>query len=133
MKILDKVKREMLRIYEPISGLDWMNYKLVRKEVTYHHCIKKRCNGGKRTMENGALLMPVAHQYLHLIEYRDIETYELINNLFRVVNEQQYEPTHEQRLAMEYLLREFESVHRWDKGRKGKLLLQRKYLKRDFI
>lgn len=126
---MDRVKREMLRIYEPISNLDWMNYKLSRKDITFHH-IQKRCDSGKRTMENGALLMPVAHEYLHLIEFCDIETYELINNLFRVVNEQQYEPTYEQRLAMEYLLREFESVHRWDKGRKGKLLLQRKYLKR---
>ena len=128
---MDKVKQEMLRIYEPISNLDWMNYKLSRKDITFHH-IQKRSSGGKRTMENGALLMPVAHEYLHLIEFRDIETYNLINNLFRVVNEQQYEPTYEQRLAMEYLLREFESVHRWNKGRKGKLLLQRKYLRRDW-
>lgn len=128
---MDKIKREMLRIYEPISNLDWMNYKLVKKDITYHHRIK-RSSGGKRTIENGALLMPVAHEYLHLIEFRDIETYELINNLFRVVNEQGHEPTYEQRLAVEYLLREFESVHRWDKGRKGKLLLQRKYLRRDW-
>ena len=128
---MDRVKQEMLRIYEPISNLDWMNYKLLRKDITYHH-IQKRSNGGKRTMENGALLMPVAHEYLHLIEFCDIETYELINNLFRVVNNQHCEPTYEQRLAVEYLLREFESVHKWDKGRKGKLLLQRKYLRRDW-
>lgn len=129
---MDKIKQEMLKVYKPISNLDWMNYKLVKKDITFHH-IQKRSSGGKRTIENGALLMPVAHQYLHLIEFRDIETYELINNLFKVVNSQRHEPTYEQRLAMEYLLREFESVHRWDKGHKGKLLLQRKYLKRDFI
>lgn len=126
---MDKIKREMLKVYKPISNLDWMNYKLSRKDITFHH-IQKRSSGGKRTIENGALLMPIAHEYLHLIEFRDVETYELINNLFKVVNKQGCEPTYEQRLAMEYLLREFESVHRWDKGRKGKLLLQRKYLKR---
>lgn len=122
----------MLRIYEPISGLDWMNYKLVRKEVTYHHCIKKRCNGGKRTIENGALLMPIAHQYLHLIECKDNDTYVALNKLFQCINEQKYEPTREQREIVEYLLQEFERVHRWDKNSKGKILLQHKYIVRDF-
>ena len=131
MKILDKVKREMLKLYEPISNLDWMNYKLVRKEVTYHHCIKKRSNGGKRTIENGALLMPIAHQYLHLIECKDNDTYVVLNKLFQCINEQRYEPTREQREIVEYLLQEFERVHRWDKNSKGKILLQKKYLERE--
>lgn len=129
---MDKIKQEMLKIYEPISGLDWLNYKLVRKDITYHH-IQKRSSGGKRAIENGALLMPVAHQYLHLIEFRDIDTYNAINKIFECINHQKREPTEGQREVIEYLLREFELVHRWDKGRKGKLLLQRKYLKRDFI
>ena len=101
---MDRVKREMLKIYEPVSGLDWMNYKLVRQDITYHH-IQKRSNGGKRTADNGCLLMPIAHEYLHLIEFQDIETYEILNNMFRIVNNQHCEPTYEQRLAMEYLLR----------------------------
>lgn len=129
---MDRIVREMLKIYEPISGLDWLNYKLVRKDITFHH-IQKRCNSGKRTIENGALLMPVAHQYLHLIEFRDIDTYNAINKIFECINHQRSEPTEGQREVIEYLLREFELVHRWDKGSKGKLLLQRKYLKRDFI
>ncbi len=129
---MDKVKQEMLKIYHPTSELDWMNYKLVRKEITYHHIIK-RCNSGKRIIDNGALLMPVAHQYLHLIEYTDIDVYNAINKIFSGINYQGFEPTPGQREVIEYLLREFENVHRWDKGRKGKLLLQRKYLKRDFI
>lgn len=129
---MDRMKVKMLEIYTPVSGLDWMNYKLVKNDLTYHH-IKSRASGGKRNVKNGALLVNVAHQYLHLIQSHDIETYEMLNNMFKIVNEQRCEPTYEQRLAIEYLLREFESVHRWDKGRKGKLLLQRKYLKRDFI
>ena len=39
----------------------------------------------------------------------------------------------EQREIVEYLLREFERVHKWDKNSKGKLVLQRKYLKREKI
>lgn len=50
---------QMLKIYKPISGLDWMNYKLVRKDLTFHHIIKAE-HQGKRVISNGALLMPVA-------------------------------------------------------------------------
>ena len=126
---MDSVKREMLKIYKPISNLDWMNYKLVKKDITYHHIVKAE-NQGKRTIENGALIMPVGHQYLHLIECKDIETYIAINKIFKYVNQQMCEPTREQREIIEYLLQEFEKVHRWDKGNKGKLLIQRKYLER---
>ena len=126
-----KIKQEMLKIYKPVSHLDWMNYKLVKTEVTYHH-IQKACDSGKTTIENGALLMPVAHQYLHLIENIEIEAYVRLNEIFKVVNEQRHEPTPEQRAMVEYILQVFESVHKWDKGKKGKILVQRKYLKRVF-
>ena len=76
--------------------------------------------------------MPVAHQYLHLIEYTDIDVYNAINKIFACVNYQGFEPTDGQRDVIEYLLREFERVHRWDKGRKGKLLIQRKYKDRSW-
>lgn len=129
---MKKITIEMLKIYKPLSNLDWMNYVLKKEDVTYHHCIKK-CNGGKKTIANGAILMPVAHQYLHLIECLDIDTYIALNNLFKIVNTQGYEPTREQRELIEYLLKEFEKIHKWDKGLKGKLLVQRKYLERGFI
>lgn len=128
---MDKVTQEMLEIYKPLSHLDWLNYKLVKRDITFHHIIKKEL-GGKRTIENGALLMPISHQYLHLIECKDNDTYVALNKLFKCINEQRYEPTREQREIVEYLLQEFERVHRWDKNSKGKLLLQHKYIVRDF-
>lgn len=120
----------MLKIYKPISGLDWLNYRLVKKDLTYHHILKKS-DGGKETIDNGALLMPISHQYLHLIECKDIETYNAINKLFSYINMQKHEPTIQQRVYIEYLLNEFERVHKWDKGSKGKLIIKRKYLERD--
>ena len=126
---MKEITREMLKIYKPISGLDWMNYKIVRRDMTAHHILKKE-DGGKLVFENIALLMPVAHEYLHLIECKDIETYAAINKIFKLVNEQQYEPTREQREIIEYLLREFELVHKKDTNSKGKLLIRRKYLER---
>ena len=120
----------MLKVYKPISGMDWLNYRIVRKdEMTFHHIIK-RCDGGKMKMNNGALLLPPSHRYLHLIEFKDIETYVAINKIFKFVNEQRAEPTMEQREILEYLLRQFESEHRWDKGSKGKLLIKREYYQR---
>lgn len=126
---MKKVVRDMLKIYKPYSSLDWMNYKLVKKDVTFHH-IYKRCDGGRLEINNGGLLMPNSHAYLHLIEFLDLDTYLSLNEIFKDVNSQGYEPEYEQRLIIESLLFSFESVHRWDKGSKGKLLIKRKYLER---
>lgn len=129
---MKRVTKEMLKIYKPISDLDWLNYKIVRKsDLTFHH-IQKRCDGGKEIISNGALLIPVAHEYLHLIEYKDIGVYLSINKIFEIVNKQSYEPTQEQREIIEYLLREFERIHRKDRNSKGKSMIQYKYLKRGF-
>lgn len=120
----------MLKIYRPLSGMDWLNYKIVRQdEMTFHHIIK-RCDGGKRIIDNGALLLPLSHRYLHLIEYKDIDTYVAINKIFKFINEQRAEPTMEQREILEYLLTQFESEHKWYKGSKGKLLIKREYYQR---
>lgn len=126
---MKKVVRDMLKIYKPYSSLDWMNYKLVKKDVTFHH-IQKRCDGGRLEINNGGLLMPNSHAYLHLIEFLDLNTYLSLNEIFKDINFQGYEPEYEQRLIIESLLSSFESLHRWDKGSKGKLLIKRKYLER---
>ena len=126
---MKKVVRDMLKIYKPYSSLDWMNYKLVKKDVTFHH-IQKKCDGGRLEINNGGLLMPNSHAYLHLIEFLDLGTYLALNEIFKDVNSQGYEPEYEQRLIIESLLSGFEFVHRWDKGSKGKLLIKRKYLER---
>lgn len=121
---------DMLKVYKPLSGLDWLNYKIVRKsDMTAHHIIKRE-NGGKLVWENIALLLPVAHNYLHLIECKDIKTYMALNKMFGFINQQMHEPTQEQRQIIEYLLQSFEEEHKWDKGSKGKLLIKHKYLER---
>lgn len=126
---MQNITREMLKIYKPRSCLDWLNYKLVKKDLTFHHIIKCE-HGGKMTKENGALLMPVSHQYLHLIEYKEHEIYESINQILKFVNNQMTEPTLEQRRIIEYLLEDFEDKHLEDKNSKGKPLIKQKYLER---
>ena len=126
---MKKITREMLKIYKPYSGLDWMNYKIVKRDMTAHHIIKRE-DGGKMQIDNIAPLMLIAHQYLHLIECKEIDIYRDINKVFRKVNEQGYEPTKEQREIIEYLLKEFELAHCNDKTKKGKRLLKYSYLHR---
>lgn len=107
-----------------------MNYRIVRKsELTYHH-IQKRCDGGKETIWNGALLLPLSHNYLHIIESRELKIYIAINEIFRFVNNQRKEPTIEQREIIEYLLRDFESKHEFDKTSKNKILIKEEYRNR---
>lgn len=127
---MKQITRDMLKIYKPISNMDWLNYKLVKKDLTFHHIVKKQY-GGKEEISNGALIMNTGHQYLHLIEYKDIKTYNAINKLFRYINDQKYEPTLEQREIIEYLLQEFEYQHRNDKNSKGKILIKREYKERN--
>lgn len=125
---MKKITREMLKIYKPISDLDWMNYKIVNKsDLTFHH-IQKRENNGKATVDNGALLIRTSHEYLHLIECKDIKTYAALNKIFKFINNQKYEPTTEQREIIEYFLNQFELAHKEDTNSKGKPLIKPKYL-----
>lgn len=120
----------MLKIYVPYSGLDWMNYRLTREDISYHH-IKKKVDGGKKTIENGAILQKnTSHPYLHLIETIDIDTYLQLNEILKDINMQKHEPTLMQRGIVEDILLTFEKEHRWDKDRDGMLLIRAKYLKR---
>ena len=122
-----RIKQEMLKVYG--GEYDWMNYRLKREDVTLHHIVKRE-HGGKKEWGNLALLMPTSHQYLHLIECKDEYTYEAINKVFKMINESMTSPSDGQREVIEYLLREFEREHKWDKGARGKLLIRGKYLKR---
>lgn len=126
---MKSIKKEMLEIYKPYSNLDWLNYRLIKKDVTLHHIQKKEDNG-KQEVSNLALIMPIGHQYLHIIEYKDIGTYLTINKLFTIINSQQSEPTAEQREIIEYLLRSFETKHEDTTNSKGKLLIKEEYRQR---
>lgn len=126
---MKSVTRDMLQIYKPISKLDWMNYKLVKRDLTYHH-IQKRCDGGLETVDNGALLMRLSHNYLNVIEFSDMKTYIALNKMFKIINSQRYEPDKDQREIIEYLLQDYEYHHKDDCTKKGKRLIKREYLQR---
>lgn len=127
---MKKITREMIKIYKPLD-YDWLNYKVTASNpLTFHHIIKKT-DGGKEEISNGALITEIGHQYLHLIECKEFATYLLLNKIFKIINEQKTAPTKEQRELVEYLLKEFEAIHKNDKNSKGNKLIQYKYLKRN--
>ena len=77
----------MLQIYKPLElGVDWMNYKIVKpSDLTYHHILEKR-RGGQRTLQNGAILVRVAHDYLNYLDRYYHKYYNDLNGLFKELN-----------------------------------------------
>ena len=126
---MKQVTKEMIKIYKPLD-LDWMNYRVTQNNpITFHH-IKKAEHGGLYTFDNGALITINAHQYLNIIEYKEIKIYEMLNKMFELINKQRHAPTEEQREVIEYLLNEFYNLHKDDKTSKGKRLIKQEYLRR---
>lgn len=111
-----------------LKGIDFMGYHLERKNpYTYHHIVK-RCHGGGKTLENGAVLTKIAHEYLHIVESREWKLYVELNMVLKEINEQHYRPTERQLLAIDYMLSMFEKEHEEDKTSKGKILIKRQYI-----
>ena len=126
---MKKILNLLIDYYE-LKGIDFMGYKVTKKNpYTYHHIIK-RCHGGEETFENGAALTRISHQYLHIIESRDIMVYVYINNIFKQIHEQGYGPTEAQLYAIDCILKGFESEHAEDKSAKGRVLIRREFLHR---
>lgn len=133
---MDAITKEMVRIYKLKKiGLDFMGYKIDKdKNLSYHHLLIPSRNGGKRTIENGAILMQGqhrgesnSHDYLHLIERIDPE-------IFCFITSEMLDQNIKGRLDIENLkrirdlLQYFEREHINDRGNKGKLLIKPQYL-----
>ena len=121
------ITKEMIKIYN-LDKLCFMGYTL-DKTASFHHIVKRE-HGGKETIENGAVLNKTAHEYLHIIEYKDIGTYIAINKILEIINNQKNRPTKEQYQIISKLLGMFEEEHKHDKTSKGKTLIKHKYLDR---
>ncbi len=89
---MDDVLNRMIEIYKP-EDIDWM---LVGKSngnpYTFHHIVEER-HGGKREIDNGAILTKRAHQYLNLLDMQYHDYYEELNVLFLYLNRTNMPPT----------------------------------------
>lgn len=89
---MDDVLKQMIVIFKP-DGIDWLNFKLCRKSpYTYHHIVERR-NGGPRTIDNGAILTRLGHDFLNILEIREPELYDDLNTLFKLLNNTKKPPT----------------------------------------
>ena len=126
---MKNVTRELIKMYGPVD-LDWMNYRVTTQNaLTFHH-IQKREEGGKETLDNGALLTIIGHRYLHIIEYKEIKIYITLTKMFELINKQKHAPTQEQREIIDYLLNEFYSLHKEDKNARGRTLIKHDFTER---
>ena len=123
------ITKRMIKIYN-LDKLCFMGYTLDRT-ASFHHIIKRE-HGGKETIENGAVLNKTAHEYLHIIEYKDYDTFIAINKILEIINNQKDRPTKEQYQIISKLLSMFEEEHKHDKTSKGKTLIKHKYLDRSY-
>lgn len=126
---MKNVTKLIIRIYN-VKKIDWMGYKVSKDNpYTYHH-LKKKEYGGKEDLKNGAILTDIAHKYLHIIESRDKELYDLLNNVLWQINEQGFAPLKRQLLAIDFILRQFEEKYKNITNSKGKQIIKTKYLDR---
>lgn len=128
---MKKITQEMIHIFK-MTDFDWMGYELTKEAnyFTFHHIIKKE-HGGKEKINNGAILIGnSAHNYLHIIESRELDMYVYINKILKEINNQRYLPTKEQLLKIYDCLEKFERDHSGDVNRNGDPLIKERYTKR---
>lgn len=129
---MKKITKDMIKIYE-ITNMDFMGYIQKKDVYSFHHIIKKQ-DGGKEKINNGAILLrETSHNYLHIIESRDLDMYIYLNKILKDVNNQRHLPTKEQILLMWDVLEQFELEHCADLNKKGQPLIKESFVKRKII
>lgn len=83
--VLRGVLKNLVIIHRP-NGFDWMNYALTKKNMyTYHHVQGKK-NGGKVTIDNGAILTIWSHRFLHFLERTCPSAFLDLQSVFQEIN-----------------------------------------------
>ena len=91
---MNKDVKIMLKIYKT-KKKDWLGYKVCKNcKLTRHHIFKK-VYGGASDISNYALLIEKSHEYLHLLEQKDHNTFIELSKLFRELNDTMSPPTEE--------------------------------------
>lgn len=124
------ITQEMIQIFHINKlGYDMMGYTFKRAgDLSYHHLVIPRRLGGKETIDNGAILkQSTSHDYLHIIEKIDPETFyaitsELIDeNLLRRIEYNNLKRIHD-------MLLYFEREHDRDTTKKGNYIIKPEFI-----
>lgn len=124
------ITREMIKMYQLNKlGFDFIGYKFNRSEqLSYHHNVIAKRNGGFETIRNGAILVrDTSHDYIHVIERIDPEIFYLITS--EMLDENLKGKIDIENLQkIRDLLLYFENDHTHERNKKGKLLIKKEYL-----
>lgn len=99
-----RIKDEMIQIYGEYCWLNslWLPNKY--NKLTYHHILERR-NGGKVTLDNGALLGRSEHDYLNYLDNYYHKLYNELNELFYELNRTYAPPTETHYNDVSYVLK----------------------------
>lgn len=88
-----EIENARKRLIEIFGEICWMGYRIHSKNrLTFHHIVERR-NGGKDTIDNGAILTRHAHDDLNQLEIHARSMYRDLNALFTELNETKAPPT----------------------------------------
>lgn len=120
--------RDILKIMIKTWGvktMDWMGYDNLER-YSFHHLTKK-CDGGEKEIKNGAVLHQSSHQYLHTIEYYDLDRYIYINNILREINKQKEFASIEQLKKIKDVLLGFQNEYEGKLTSREKPIIKKEY------
>jgi hypothetical protein len=101
-KLRRQIIDDMIQIYRP-DLFDWMYYQISKNNrISFHHIVEER-NGGKLSIENGAILTLKSHADLNQIELLDKYLYVAWNELFQDINLSSVPPSETHRIEMQKL------------------------------
>lgn len=119
----------MIDIYN-MKNIDFMGYSFTLKNASFHHLVIPNRRGGPKEIWNGAILnSKTSHPYLHLIETVDYNVFSYITSEMIDMNIKGYLDIDNLRRIHD-ALEQFEDEHYVDRSKKGKLLINRSYMKR---
>lgn len=109
---------------------DFMGYAFVKTDqLSFHHLIIPKRNGGLYTRDNGAILRQnTSHDYLHIIENYDYD-------MFLAITSELIDENIQGKLSLENLKRIkdillcFEREHGSTRTKKGNLIIKEEYVK----
>ena len=125
---MKEITKQMIHLYN-IKDLDFMGYKIFSpKDLSYHHNIIARRDGGPETIHNGAILVQhTSHDYLHTIERYDKEIFYKIASEMLDENIKGHLDIYNLRKIRDLLLY-FENEHKYTTTKKGHVLIKSNYI-----
>lgn len=110
---------------------DFMGYEFSDiNQLSYHHLIIPKRHGGPTCVANGAILRKdTSHEYLHVIERYDYDTFLEITSEMLDINIKGYVDKENLQYIDELLCR-FEEEHAETRTKKGKVIIKDKFKNR---